>query len=273
MVLFLITAAFESAVLPLAFRVLIDDVITPRNEALLIPLLVGLSAAGVVYAIVAIGRDVLHARISQTLLAQVRDGLYARLQRQSVGFHSRTAPANLVAHFTTDLTAVEQSFAIGVPWALTGILGLCISGALLFTLEWRLVLLALCGLALSTVGPMVLGRRASRASLRVREEQARFASRVHEDLAAHQTVLAFGMHPNLLDRFRRNLANYRRISASAQVLAALVERTPNLAMLAFNIAVLVVGSVLVFYGSMSVGSLVSFYALSTGLSVSVANIT
>lgn len=271
--LFLFTAAFESAVLPLAFRVLIDDVITPRNEGLLLPLLAALGIAAVIYAAVQIARDVLHARVSQALLAQVRDSLYTRLQRQSVGFHSRSAPANLVAHFTTDLTAVEQSLALGIPWYLTGVLGLCISGALLFTLEWRLALLALGGLALSTVGPIVLGRRASRASLTMREEQARFASRVHEDLAAHQTVLAFGLHATLLDRFRRNLARYLQLSVRAQVLAALVERTPNIAMLAFNIAVLVVGSVLVFYGSMTIGSLVSFYALSTGLAVSVASTT
>ena len=271
--LFLATSAFESALLPLVIQVLIDDVLTPRNATLLLPLLGGVVGAAVVYCFVAIGRDVLHARLGERLLAGVRERLYVRLQRQSVGFHAKTATPTLVAHFTTDLSAVEQSLASGIPWALTGTLGLCISSALLFTLEWKLALLAMAGLALSTAGPWLLGGRALRASRRVREEQAQFAARVHEDLAAHQTVLAFGMQGSLLERFRRNLGNYLALSTRAQILGALVERTPNLTMLAFNMGILVVGSLLVFRGDMSIGSLVSFYALSTGLSASVGGIT
>jgi len=144
---------------------------------------------------------------------------------------------------------------------------------LLFALEWRLALLAVAGLALSTVGPWVLGGRASRASGVLQEEQARLASRIHEDLAAHPTVLAFGMQGSLLSRFRDQLAGFYRTSARAQVLGALVERTPNIAMLAFNLTVLTVGAILVFRDSMTVGSLVSFYTVSNGLSFSVANMT
>ena len=52
----------------------------------------------------------------------------------------------------------------------------------------------------------------------VYEQQAKMAARVHEDLAAHQTVLAFGLQGNLLSRFRRQLANYYALSARAQIL-------------------------------------------------------
>lgn len=271
--LFLVTCAFESVLLPLMFRTLIDDVLTPRNEALLGPLLVGLIAAGVVYAVVAVARDILHARVSQAILVSVRERLYTHLQRQSVGFHARTQAATLLAHFTTDLTVLEHSLVGGVMWGLTAVFGLVLSGSLLFALEWRLALLAVAGLSLSTVGPWLLGGRATRASGVLQEEQARLASRIHEDLAAHPTVLAFGMQGSLLSRFRDQLANFYRTSARAQVLSALVERTPNIAMLAFNLTVLTVGAILVFRGSMTVGSLVSFYAVSNGLSFSVANMT
>ena len=81
------------------------------------------------------------------------------------------------------------------------------------------------------------------------------------------------MQGSLLSRFRDQLAGFYRTSARAQVLGALVERTPNIAMLAFNLTVLTVGAILVFRGSMTVGSLVSFYTVSNGLSLSVASMT
>ena len=271
--LYLIPCVFESVLLPLMFRSLIDDVLTPRNEALLVQLLVGLILAGVVCAAVSVARDILHARVSQAILVSVRERLYTHLQRQSVGFHARTPTATLLAHFTTDLTALEHSLVGGVMWGLIAVFGLILSGSLLFALEWRLALLAVAGLSLSIVGPWLLGGRASRASGVLQEEQAQLASRVHEDLAAHPTVLAFGMQDSLLLRFRDQLATFYQISARAQILGALVERTPNIAMLAFNLTVLTVGAILVFRGSMTVGSLVSFYTVSNGLSLSVASLT
>jgi len=271
--LFFVTGAFESVLLPLMFQTLIDDVLTSRNEALLARLLAGLILAGVVYALVAIARDILHARVSQAILVSVRERLYTHLQRQSVGFHARTPAATLLSHFTTDLTALEHSLVGGLSWGLTAVFGLILSGSLLFALEWRLALLAVAGLSLSTVGPWLLGGRASRASGVLQEAQARLAARIHEDLAAHPTVLAFGMQGNLLSRFRDQLASFYQTSARAQVLGALVERTPNIAMLAFNLTVLTVGAILVIRGAMTVGSLVAFYTVSNGLSLSVASMT
>src|SRR5262249_30845807 len=136
--LFCATSAFESVLLPLVFRTLIDDVLTPRNGALLVPLLAGLVVAGVVYAVVAVTRDVLHARVSLAILASVGHRLYVHLQRQSVGFHARAQTPMLVAHFTTALAAVENCLVNGVTWGLTAVFGLILSGSLLFALEWRL---------------------------------------------------------------------------------------------------------------------------------------
>ncbi len=84
-------------------------------------------------------------------------------------------------------------------WGLTAVFGLILSGSLLFALEWRLALLAVAGLALSTVGPWLLGGRASRASGVLQEEQARLASRIHEDLggASDRTGLRHAGQPAL----------------------------------------------------------------------------
>ena len=270
-VLFCLTSAFEAGLLPLAFRALIDDVLTPRNDALLAPLLAGLIAAGIAYTVIVVMRDVLHARVSHALLRSIRHRLYLHFQHQSVGFHTRTQTAGLLAHFTTDLAVVENGLITGAKRALIALFSLLVSAGLLFALEWPLALLALAGLPLSTIGPWLLGSRASRASRAVRQEQALLTSRIHEDLAAHPTVLAFGMQDRLLARFREHLTRFYHMATHAQVLGFMVERTPNVAMLIFNLLVLAVGAILVARGSMTVGSLVAFYTLSTGLRFSVAN--
>ncbi len=74
-------------------------------------------------------------------------------------------------------------------------------------------------------------------------------------------------------RFRASADDLRRTSLRSNFLAYLMERTPNIGVLAFNLIVIGVGGWLAFEGRMSVGALVSFQALFLNLAHNVEGLT
>jgi ATP-binding cassette subfamily B protein len=77
---------------------------------------------------------------------------------------------------------------------------------------------------------------------------------------------AFGLHSVLFPRFHSSADELCKVSLHSNFLAYLMERTPNIGVLAFNLVVIGVGGWLAFRGLLSVGSLVSFQAIFLSLS-------
>ena len=133
---------------PLSFKFLIDDAIVGANRRVLV-LTLGALLVGVVIASVAgVGRDYCYAYLGARVLRDIRVRVFAHLQHLSLDFYGRSGTGDLMARFSSDLSAVETA----VSWALASLLlnagGVVLAAALLFTLEWRLALVTLVGLAL-----------------------------------------------------------------------------------------------------------------------------
>ena len=103
--------------------------------------------------------------------------------------------------------------------------------------------------------------------------QSALSTTIEEDLVAQPVVKAFNLASVLGPRFRAQSERLRQRSVKANFLTYLMERTPNIGIMVFNLLVIGVGSYLTFHGRMSIGSLVSFQALLLTLAQSVYGIT
>ena len=265
LVLLLVDVGFE-AMVPLAFRAIIDDAIGPQRFDLLITILVLLGVAGALVAVSQVGRDWLYAYLGSRVLDDLRHRLYIHLQRLSIGFYTRTGSADIMARFSTDLAAVENAIVLALPAGILCAFGLLLSATILAFLEWRLALLTLLGLPLCLIGPRLLGPRAAREGYRLKDRQAALAAMVQETVAAQPVIKAFCLRGVLQQRFRASADDLRAVSFRSNFLAYLMERTPNIGVLAFNLMVIGIGGWLAFRGELSVGSLVSFQAIFLSLS-------
>jgi len=262
----LIDIAFDSA-FPLSFKFLIDDAITPRDGEMLALILGILVGSGIVFSLASIALDYLAARISNDLINGLRMDLFEHLQRLPVSFFERVGGGDITARFSGDLGAVENALGTPLPVAILSALGLTISIALLFFLQWQLALIAVAGLPLAALAPRLLGRRATDAGFELREEQGRLADAVHENAGAQPVVKAFGLEALMIRSFGKRLATLRTMGIRSGFLAALLERVPNLALLAFHLAALWIGAWLALRDSISIGALASFNAILINMSL------
>ena len=257
----------------MSFQYVVDEAIAKKDETLLWNVLIGLFAAALIAAIAAIGRDYLYARVGTSVMNDLRQRMFDHLQKLSAGFYSKVQIGDVMSRFSTDLAAVQNAVILAIPETILGTLGLLTISTLLFIFSWQLALVTVLGLPLAMLGPRFLGPRAERDSYLVRHEEAKIASTVQENVSAQPVIRAFGLAPLQLGAFRSQLKGFYKISLRFNVLAYLVERTPNLSFLLLQIAVFGFGAVKCFRGELSLGSLIAFNVLIGYLSAYVTSLT
>ena len=91
---------------PRATRGILDNAI-PDKDARLLHLLVGaIVGLTVVSGLIGVLQNYLNARVGQGIMFDLRNQLYQHLQRQSLGFYTRTRAGEIVSRVNNDVGAV-----------------------------------------------------------------------------------------------------------------------------------------------------------------------
>jgi len=268
----LLEGAFTASV-PLAFRLLIDRAIVPRDTRLLTMLLATLIVGVVIVAVAGLWRDYLYARLCSRILRDLRIDMLDHLHRLSPNDTGNDDDASIAAHFSTDLAAVEYAIVSAAPWALLPVLDVILGTTLLFALEWRLALIATLVFPLALLGPRFISSRASSASYTRKTVESNVLKDVQENLAARQVVRAFGLERWMRARFTRRVDDLVTVSTRTAFLGALVERSAGIGILFLQVVVLGIGALMAFEGQLTIGTLVSFQSLFMTVSWSLSYVT
>jgi ATP-binding cassette subfamily B protein len=271
LLLLLIDVAFTAA-WPLGFKLIIDDVLPDRNQTLL-AIILGTLLGGVLLASAAsLARDYTYAYLSAHVLHDVRMKLFVQLQRLSLGFYARVGVGNLLAHFSTDLAAVETAITSAVATLLLNGMIIVLGAGMLVALEWRLALLTVVGLIACVLSPRGVTRRAAAASYEAKQKQAGVADTVQENITAQPVVKAFGLEQRSIDTFRQQSLLVAEVTRRFGFLSYVAERLPNVAIMISEIVIIGVGILLVFYGYRPLGTIVAFHAVFLNITASVGGL-
>jgi ATP-binding cassette subfamily B protein len=265
----MMVSIFIAAGFSLSLKFLIDTAIMPHDGRQLAFIIAALSMAFIGLALVGVGRDYLYAVVGADVLRDIRLQLFEQLQRQSEGFFADARSGDLMARFSTDLAAVESGIVLALPGALISALSLVVSVVVLFWLEWRLALLSLLAGPLCLLGPRLLELRTKEAVARQQNQEGHLAARLKEILEAHQVIRAFQLRESITAQFRNMADELRGFGFQANFLNYLMERTPSLGIQLFNLLVTSIGASLAYWGYLSIGSLVSFQAITLSFNESV----
>ncbi|MGH7267519.1 MAG: ABC transporter transmembrane domain-containing protein [Candidatus Rokuibacteriota bacterium] len=256
----LVTAGF-AIVQPLAFKLIIDRAITPGDYGFLAVIVGSLAILFVVQSLASLGGEYLNARIAASVLADIRLQLFEHLQRLSMGFYTRAQIGDLMSRFSGDLYVIQGAMTgvlvQGVYLAIT----VAASIVLLFTLEWRLALLALAVLPIIFIGPRLFGRKAAEAAYAQQQDSAVVSSTLQENLAAQSVVKTFSLQDVAVSAFRETVLKLVRSSVRATFVATLFGATAELSITFVSLLTFAVGAYMVMQGSMSLGALVAFSGL------------
>lgn len=265
-------AAYYAGV-PFTFRFIVDDALLGGNHSLLVKLIGGLVTAAITVACIGLGRDYLYARLSSTVMTEVRMQLFEQVQRQSMAFFSATPSGDILARFTTDILALERAAAGLIAWSILPSLDVLAGTVLLFILSWKLALVSLLVWPLTVATPAILARRLAGEASRKNQAEAAMLGLVQENLSAQMVIQTFG----LVDFARRGyfgrLQALREQMVRVSLLSSMVERSAYVGVMLLQVTLLGFGAFMVSRGSLTVGALAAFQTIFLSLSYSLASLT
>src|SRR5688572_1391316 len=218
---------------------------------ILIALLQAVSAYAAAFYAVSVGQWIAH---------DLRQSVYAHLQRLSMSYYDRQQVGPLISTITDDINAVQD-------FASTSLLDLVIDSitiigmlAIMFTLNWRFTLVALAATPLLAVFVFRLRSVIRRATHDVRKRQSELVSIVHEGLGSIRVVKAFAR--GAFERQRLEAKSRESVDAAlyARRVRSLLGPVVTTFVAFGTAAVLWFGAREVLAGAMTAGALVVFLA-------------
>ncbi|HXY94747.1 MAG TPA: ABC transporter ATP-binding protein [Acidimicrobiia bacterium] len=247
-----------STAIPLITKAVIDGPVTDGDRAG-IAALAGLALLfGILEAISGFIRRNVLGVIAHGVETQLRNDLYAHLQRLDVGFHDDWDSGQLLSRATSDIAAIRRFVGWGaIFFVINGVTAIVVL-ILLARLNAPLVLLVVVMAVPLIFILRVLQRRYSEASRKVQDDQGDLATLVEEGATGIRAIKSFGRRAFVSKRFD-NQANVLYDSSMARVRLIIhfewaLNVLPGLALA----GVLLFGAFAVGDGSMTLGGLVAF---------------
>jgi ATP-binding cassette subfamily B protein len=256
--------AFGQA-LPLAQRYLIDHALLGRQTHTLFIML----GAGLVLFVVMAGaslrQNYLSAQVGEGVLRDLRLQLFTRLQDLSAGFYATTSTGDILSRMSNDLLQVEFALTGALLQGLVLVLTFLASLGSLLYINWKMTLVALVILPVFFLIARLLGPPAARASLIRQQRLGEVTSAQQENLAAQSVVRAYNLKRGFVREYAAQAAELYRSSIRLTFLGSLFGLSASMLTMLIQVLLFGIGGYFVIQGQLSLGALVAFLSLLTGL--------
>jgi ABC-type multidrug transport system fused ATPase/permease subunit len=214
-------------------------------------------------AVVRLGLSVLRrlvaGQVSLAIEYDLRNLLYAHLQKLEMGFFAGQQTGQLMSRATVDLGSVRFFLGYGLVFILQSGLTILLGAAAMFWLQPGLAALALIPVPFVVVVATRYGYRSRPALQEVQQRIGEVTASVEENISGVRVVKAFAAEPRQLDRFRASVARVFDQSMIATRMRAFYNPflafLPNLGLA----VILLVGGRQVVNGTLTLGDFTAFY--------------
>ena len=219
--------------------------------------ILGIAALSSVFAY---GQQFLTSYIGQRLVYTLRGELFAHLQRLSLSYHNRARTGELLAKVTGETEAFKDVFVEAVLLSLAH--GLTVVGmfVVLFTLDWRLSLIALATFPFLFFALARIYRQIKISTRLQRQREGRLAARLGEVLSSVRLVKAYGREQYEQERFEHESSQTLAEGLKTERMAAAATRSVELLKAAGQWATVLYGALSVLQGRLTPGVLLVFIA-------------
>ena len=245
---------------PRLLQMLIDQGITTKDMSRIISLaaiMVGIALVGAIFQFL---QGYLSEKASQGVAFDLRNELFAQIQRLSFSYHDQSRTGQLMTRATNDVELVRHFTGLGFLQLLNVIILLFGSVAFLVSMNWQLTLIVLF------IVPLALGffgffaSRARPMFTAIQEKLSSLNTILQENLAGVRVVKAFAREPHEADRFRVHNVDLRESQVRVgKMMASVIPLIFAIASLG-TLAVIWLGGLQVIGGALTIGELVAFNA-------------
>ena len=254
----LVLSSATMLVTPRLLQILIDQGIAAKDMPRIVRLAVMMVGVALVGALFRFLQGYLSEKASQGVAYDLRNELFAKIQRLSFGYHDKAQTGQLMTRATNDVDLVRQFTGMGFLQLLNAIVMMVGSVAFLVSMNWQLslIVLLIVPLALGVFG--FFASRARPMFTKVQRELSALNTVLQENLAGVRVVKAFARELYEATRFGDTNVALRDAHVSVGKMMAfvmpLIFAIANLG----TLAVVWLGGLQVISGTLTIGELVAF---------------
>jgi ATP-binding cassette subfamily B protein len=252
-------------VIPLLVQRVLDGPVAHRTTDGLVGLVLGVAALGLAEAAFFYLRRKVMARPTMRAEARMRGDLYAHLQRLPTAFHDRWQSGQLLSRAVTDLSTLRRFIIFVGVFLVVNSITLVAGLVVLFSLDVALGAVVLAGAVPLVVISTIFERRYKVVARLAQDQQGDLATTVEESALGIRVLKAFGRGPHLASKFLKQArelrgTEMRKVRIISVIWAAIV-LLPEVGIA----GQLLVGTISITNGTMTVGTLVAAIGVATYL--------
>lgn len=274
-VLGMILSAVTSAMLiinPMLSQKLIDEVITPQNTALLLPLLGAMMAVQIIRLTLRYVMVVFLEINSQQMLDDVRRKLFDVIQNQDHVFFNRIRTGDLMTRMTNDLDLIRHSLAWISYVTVDSVVVFLVTLIYLFTVSWKLTL------CLAAVTPFILvitrifSKIIHPMYVRLRDRLSALNTVAQENIAGNRVVKAFAREEFEKQKFDEKNQEFRDTNLKTTYVGVKFNPVIDLLSQSLTIITLLAGGIFMINGELTAGEMMAFSSLTWALANPLKNL-
>jgi ATP-binding cassette subfamily B protein len=258
---------------PILYKVIFDDGIMGQDKQALVHALVGLTATLVVFALGSFAEQFASARLGMRATRELRYRMFEKIHALPPDALAGGGASDMADRLSRDMSVIETGLVRGFPNFLLQATVILTSTAMLFVIEWRLAAVAVGAMALVSMAPLPVSKRAEAANKEADHAGTALAGFTKETLDTHLLIWLLrlqGRRVKTLDGLLDDLSDQ---GARAHMLTGLIGRTAHAGVAIVQVVVIGVGGLLAFEGFMTPGYLVAFVGLLLGIGDAVNRLT
>lgn len=263
----IVASSLVATASPFLLRSVIDTALPEQNLTLLLWLVAGMIAVAVVTAAFGVIQTWISTKIGQQVMHRLRTDVFAHLQRQSIGFFTRTRTGEVQSRITNDIGGMQSvvtSTATSVASNLTTAVATAVAMA---ALSWRLTLISLVVMppAVYLTRKVATMRRAITTAQQ--RELADLNVTVEEGLSINGIQLSktMGAGPAIVRRFTESSSRLIDLELRSQLAGRWRMASTGVIFAAIPAVIYLSAGLPLTAGTMTIGTLIAFTTLQGGL--------
>lgn len=212
-------SSLVSVASPFLLREVLDVAIPQQRLRLLTALVLAMIGVAIATSVFNVAQTYLSTKIGQSVMHGLRSAVYARLQRMSLAFFTRTRTGEIQSRIANDIGGMQAtvtSTATSLVSNLTTVMATLIA---MVALDWRLTIASVALLPVFVWVSRRIGRERKRITAKRQRQLASMSAGVQESLSVSGILLGrtTGRARSLTDAFAAESAELARIEVSSSM--------------------------------------------------------
>jgi ATP-binding cassette subfamily B protein len=245
---------------PLVVRDLIDKTIPGKDIRRLLMLSAALLLIPALSGVINILHRRFNVQVGEGVIFDLRQALYAHLQRMSFRFFVHTRVGELMSRLNNDVVGAQTAISSTIVNLITQIVQATALIVVMLTLEWRLTLISIVILPLLIITTRLLGGRLRDIARKQMDANAQMNAMMNETLNIGGALLVklFGRKQLEVDRFGERATQVKNLGIERAVTGTVVFAIIGLISALGTALVYGLGGYFVIRGAFTIGTIVAF---------------